>query len=144
MGVVSSPLSGDECLRLKDPFFLEGIKDAIWLSGGDKIPGSNGFNMGFFKKCWNTIKEDIVSLLNEFYVNSKLPKAIIVSILTLIPKMESPQEVSDFCTIYLVNSLYRIVAKMLATKLKNVMPSLISRNQSIFFFFKIDKCLMVF
>lgn len=38
------------------------IKNEIWLSEGDKILGPYGFNMRvfFFKKCWNTLKEDFV------------------------------------------------------------------------------------
>ena len=85
---------------------------------GDKSPGSDGFNTGLFKMCWNTIKEDFVAFLNEFCSSSILPKAIIASFLTLILKVDNDQEVSEFRPIYLISSLHKIVAK--------VIPSLIS------------------
>lgn len=48
----------------------------LWLSDGEKIQRSDGFNMGFFKKCPDIIKDDILLFMNEFHENSKLPKAI--------------------------------------------------------------------
>lgn len=79
--------------------------------------------------------------MNEFYHSSILPEAITTSFLALIPKMENPQKVDDFCLICLVSSLYRILAKILALRLKKVLLSLILETNKLLS--KIYKSLLV-
>lgn len=40
--------------------FYDEIKDSIWYYDGNKSSGPDRFNLIFFKKCWNFIKEDIL------------------------------------------------------------------------------------
>ncbi|GAU47110.1 hypothetical protein TSUD_403430 [Trifolium subterraneum] len=70
--------------------------------------------------------------LAEFHKNVVLPKAITTSFLALIPKKDHPQVLSDYRPICLVSSLYKILSKVLAARLKNVMGKLISEVQSTF------------
>ena len=57
-----------------------------------------------------------------------LNKAYIV----LLPKVQGAEQISDFHTISLSNSLYLIFAKVLANWLRGVLQSLISQFQSAF------------
>lgn len=43
-----------------------------------------------------TLSKKLVSFMNGFHVSVKLPKTITSSFLTLIPKTENPQEISEF------------------------------------------------
>lgn len=52
--------------------------------------------------------------------------------LTLIPKGDDPLSLVDYRLISLVGCQYKILAKILAERLKVVMPELISENQSAF------------
>lgn len=54
------------------------------------------------------------------------------SFLSFIPKKDNPQEVSDFGHIFLISSLYKFISKILTSRVKKVLPSLISKNQSDF------------
>lgn len=81
-------MSDEEVCLLEVLFYVEEIKEAIWENEFDKSQRPDKFNMGFFKVYWNTIKEDLVAYVNEFYSSHKLPKAILASFLTLIPKKE--------------------------------------------------------
>ncbi|XP_058750389.1 uncharacterized protein LOC131623395 [Vicia villosa] len=51
-GVNFVALSSDDSLNLEGMFLEEEVKDVIWSSDGDKSPGPDGFNMGFYKVCW--------------------------------------------------------------------------------------------
>lgn len=52
--------------------------------------------------------------------------------ITLIPKVSHPLNLGDFKLIFLVGSLYKIMAKLLETRLKSIIGGLISNNQSAF------------
>lgn len=50
----------------------------------------------------------------------------------LIPKVNNPQRLNDFRPISLVGCLYKVLAKVLANRLKSVMGSVVSESQSAF------------
>lgn len=59
-------------------------------------------------------------------------KAITTSFLTLISKGDNLQEIDDFIPIFLISSLYRILSKILANRIRNVMNKLVSKSQTAF------------
>jgi len=54
------------------------------------------------------------------------------SFLTLIPKKCNAVNVKDFCPISLVGSVYKLLSKVLANRLREVLDNLISKTQNSF------------
>lgn len=52
--------------------------------------------------------------------------------ISLIPKVTCPKEVADYRPISLIGSIYKLLAKVLATRLQVVLPRLLSKNQFAF------------
>lgn len=50
----------------------------------------------------------------------------------LIPKTKNPQKVTEYRCISLCNVIYRILAKVLANRLKKILPGVVSNSQSAF------------
>ena len=75
-----------------------------------------------------------------------MPQSLGHSFITLIPKVKNPEYVSQFRPISLSNVLYHIFAKVLANRLKKIMPLLISEHQSAFLFDRLisDNILVAF
>ena len=54
------------------------------------------------------------------------------TIILLIPKVERPQKVTDLRPISLCNVVYKVISKVLANRLRGVLPDIITPNQSAF------------
>ncbi|KAI5430636.1 hypothetical protein KIW84_035011 [Lathyrus oleraceus] len=85
-GLNFNVLSVEDRDLLEAPFQVDEIKEIVWLSDCDKSPGPDGFPLGFLKKCWNFVKDDVVNFVQEFYVRGVLPRSATTSFLALIPK----------------------------------------------------------
>lgn len=78
------------------------------------------------------IKNDIMCFISYFHRNNKLLKGIKSTFITLIPKKDNHQSLSDFCPISLVGDLYKLSVKLLANRLCSVIDSVILDTQSTF------------
>jgi hypothetical protein len=78
------------------------------------------------------LKGDIMRFVSEFHRNGKLTKGLNSTFIALIPKVDSPQRLNDFRPISLVGSLYKILAKLLANRLRTVIGSVISEAHTAF------------
>lgn len=90
---------------------------AVWDCGSHKAPGPDGFNFNFTKRSWDVVGEEIIEMVMEFHDKGQLPKGINSTHIMLIPKTKDTMELSKFRPITLVNSLYKIIAKLLANRL---------------------------
>lgn len=67
--------------------------------------------------------------LKKMFVEGKVPEVLNVTLLVLIPKKKQPKRMSDLRPIALSNVLYKIFGKVLANRLKTLLPLVISENQ---------------
>ncbi|GAU49942.1 hypothetical protein TSUD_408370 [Trifolium subterraneum] len=124
-GINFNTLSADDNTSFLQPFVEEEVRDIIWSCDGNKSPGPDGFNLNFFKACWSIVKDDVMAFLTEFHENAFLPKALTASFLTLIPKKDHPQNLFDYRPICLIGSLYKILSKLSANRMKRVSMSVL-------------------
>ncbi|GAU35790.1 hypothetical protein TSUD_56670 [Trifolium subterraneum] len=75
---------------------------------------------------------EVMRFIVEFHRNGKLTKGLNSTFIALIPKVDSPQRLNDFRPISLVGCLYKILAKVLANRLRQVIGSVISESQTTF------------
>ncbi|GLT56437.1 hypothetical protein SLA2020_294760 [Shorea laevis] len=98
-----------------------------------KAPGPDGFSLGFFQDFWETVKEDVVApCLNFLNCGGGLPANMNFTHIVLIPKRVGPKSMTDLRPISLCNVVYRILAKVLANRFKQVLQHVISMEQSAF------------
>ncbi|KAL4190680.1 hypothetical protein AMTRI_Chr07g25950 [Amborella trichopoda] len=99
--------------ELEKLFTVEEISSTIDQLTKDKAPGPDGFPMASFKSFLGTFLPDFKSLFEEFYHRGILNKAINATFIALVPKKEGAKELKDFRPISLLNSSYKILAKVL-------------------------------
>ena len=107
----------------------EEIKTAVFSLSIESAPGPDGFGGGFFQSCWDTVKGDLIGAVRDFFTTGILPRGLNSSFATLIPKSSNAMKVEDYRPIVLGNFVYKIMAKILASRLGVVLAAVISPNQ---------------
>lgn len=125
-------ISMEERTSLEECFYENEIWDVIKNCDENKSPGPDGFNFNFFKHFWSVIKEDVCKFFEEFHANGKLVRILNASFISLIPKIPYPQEVADFRPISFIGNVYKLVSKVLGTRLQKILPRVITENQFSF------------
>lgn len=69
---------------------LEEIHGAVFQLGAFKAPGPDGFNGSFYQQSWESIKDDLAQLVQEFFQKGVLDNRLNQTHIVLIPKVKSP------------------------------------------------------
>lgn len=69
---------------------------------------------------------DVVAGVQEFIDNKKMLKRLNDTIITLIPKAYDPDHIGDYRPISCRNRIYKIISKMLCTRLKRILLNIVS------------------
>ncbi|XP_058751310.1 uncharacterized protein LOC131624376 [Vicia villosa] len=104
-GICFDMINEEDCRWLERSFEEVEIKEAIWGCDGSKIPGPDG---------------------------GELSKVISSSFLALVPNSSNPLSLDEYRPICLVGCMYKVLTKNFAGRLKRVLNSIISYNQSAF------------
>lgn len=75
------------------------------------------------------VKEDILAFMRGLHLRSKHSKRIGVTFIAPNLKKEGIDIIKDFRPISLIGSIYKILAKVLATTIQKVWPDIISKSQ---------------
>jgi len=98
----------------------------------DKSPGPDGYTSEFYKASWEIIGDEVIIAIQSFFAKGFLPKGVNSTILALIPKKKEAREIKDYRPISCCNVLYKAISKILANRLKRILPKFIVGNQSAF------------
>ena len=131
-GLNFSKLEELEAARLELPFSEEEVHIALFDLNGDKAPWPDGFTTAFWQFSWDIVKLDIMDLFKDFHERGKFGRSRNSTFLVLIPKKGGVEDLKDFRPISLVGSVYKLIAKVLANRLKKVMHGLVNTAQNAF------------
>lgn len=113
-------------------FSADEVKNASFDMKPWKAPGPDGFHAVFIQNQWSLIgnlnSKVCLGILNEGHSYGNLNQTNVI----LIPKIPSPSRVEHFPSISLCNVLAKVLEKMLANRLKGILPLFIFQEQSAF------------
>ena len=115
-------------LLIMSPSELE-VKNAVFGLNPDGAPGPDGFGACFYQTYWEIIKKDVLAAVLQFFQSGWLPPNYNSNTLILIPKSSNADSIDQYRPIALANFKFKIITKVLADRLSQILPNLISKEQ---------------
>jgi hypothetical protein len=97
-----------------------------------KAPGPDGFPVHFFQRHWELCGKEVTTMVLKLLNGDQEPTCINKTLIILISKVASPEEIGQFRPISPCNVIYKIASKVLANRFEIFLSEIISEEQSAF------------
>lgn len=114
------------------PVTSEEVKTALWSIDPRSAHGPDGFSANFYRHAWGIVGGEVTFAVQEFFLNSQMLRQINTTTFVLIPKKDNPESIRDYRPLSCCNVLLKIITKILATRLRRVLPRIVSEVQGAF------------
>lgn len=106
------------------------VWEAIKSLSDNKSPGIDGLPIELYKLIWPEIKKEMTEILNHFLNLGILSNTQRTALVTLIHKGGEKQDLKNWRPISLLCTDYKILAKIIANRFKEILPKIISKEQT--------------
>jgi hypothetical protein len=130
--VVRGRITQDMFNKLSAKYTADEVLQAIHDMKSLAAPGPDGLPALFYQNYWDIIGKDVTYMILEVLNNQGDPSQLNHTHICLIPKGNNPKNPSEFRPISLCNVSLKIITKTIANRIKNILPDVISQNQSAF------------
>lgn len=111
---------------------LQELESTLKWFKKDKSPGPDGWPVEFYLAFYDMLGEDLLDVIEESRITGHIHPPMNQTYIALIPKTDDPSSFNDFRPISLCNCLYKIIAKIIANRIKPILSSHISAEQFAF------------
>ena len=112
------------------PVTSEEARKALEDAATGKSPGSDGLPAEFFSTFWHVLGEDLVEVLNASLMTGHFPPSQRRALITVLFKKGARLDQKNWHPISLLNSDYKILARVLAGRMLGVLQHVIHPDQS--------------
>lgn len=125
-------LSHSEKHLLNRPVTQREIETVLFHMGPDKAPGPDETPPAFYQKNWEVVRSSVIMFVMEYFRVKHFPVDLNETILTLIPKVNHPDSITQFQPTALTNVVVKLISKVIANRLKLVIHKLVAQEQCTF------------
>lgn len=126
-------LETDQAEKLESPITEGEIRKAVSLMNTGKSPGNDGFPAEYYKEYIDILAPVLVKVYQEAFEKGYVPPTFNEALISLIPKKDRDiTDPANFRPISLLNVDSKILTKVLALRLQQVLPIIIHENQAGF------------
>lgn len=123
-------LSEDNKELLETDISFEEISLAVKGLSSGKSPGLDGLPAEFYKSFWTIIGDDYFEVLQKCFSEGVLPTSCQRAVLSLLPKKGDLTFLKNWRPVAILCTEYKIVSKVLANRLNNVLYEVVHKDQS--------------
>ena len=109
---------------------IDELRNVVSTMKKNKSPGSDGLPIEFYQTFWPQLQKHFYAFTVETFIVGELPTSARHGILSLIHKSGDKCQLKNYRPISLMNTDYKIIAFVLATRLQKVLPKIIDEDQS--------------
>uniref|UniRef100_A0A803Q160 Reverse transcriptase domain-containing protein n=1 Tax=Cannabis sativa TaxID=3483 RepID=A0A803Q160_CANSA len=104
----------------------------LFRMGSGKAPGPDGMSVIFYKHYWEFVGNEFCEVILDFFVTGRMHKGFNDRNLVLIPKTQNLKRTNHYRPISLCNVTYKVISKLIANKIKPILPRIICPMQAAF------------
>jgi hypothetical protein len=108
------------------------VKKVVFEMRENSAPGPDGFSVSFYKSSWDTVKAELMNMVNDFSMGNLDIARLNYGVITLIPKVKEATNVKQFRPICLLNVSFKIFTKLFTVRLMGVANKIINLSQTTF------------
>lgn len=112
--------------KLMEPILKEKVKKDVFQMNPSKSHGADGMTGHFYQQFWNLVGDKITGMVTDFFATRIMEPGLNRINICLILKKMKANRLMEFRSISLSNVIYKIMAKVLANKIKKIMHAVIS------------------
>ncbi|MCP3926072.1 MAG: hypothetical protein GY714_26205, partial [Desulfobacterales bacterium] len=127
---VDSKLSDSEREGCEGQLTKNELFTALSKMKNNKTPGLDGIPVEFYKTFWNIIGEHFTRVANTCFELKQLSHSQRFSLISTLYKKGDKCDLGNWRPISLLNVDYKIISKTLANRLRNVLSSIVSEDQT--------------
>ena len=117
-----------ENLELMFPVTIEEIQSILTVNKNDKSLGPDGIPVEVFRALFDVLGSDLLRVIEDSRCFGKIPAVFNTTFIALIPKTDYPKSFDDFRPISLCNFVYKIIGKIISTRIKKILGRIISKE----------------
>ena len=125
---IPCPGSSDET-GLTSAFSIQELTRALLDTNANKAPGLDGIPYEFYIKFWGVIGPHFLAMFNHVLETGSVLQSQGKAVIRLIPKTRSPRSLSDYRPISLLNCDYKLMASVLAKRLRPTLVYTLGEHQ---------------
>ena len=110
----------------------EEIRLGLWALKPFKALGPDRLHASFYQHFWPDVKNSICMEIRQIFARGVVPSYLNEPLISLIPKCQNPESLSNYRPINLCNSIYKIVSKIIVGHIRPHLSKLISPVQMAF------------
>jgi hypothetical protein len=124
-------VSEDNAEMLDNEITMQEVAKAVQALPNGKSPGLDGIPVEIYKLFWTKIKDIVCDSLRYGLTEGKLSLDQRRGVLKLIPKKDKDiRKIKNWRPLSLLSTDYKILAKTLARRLEDMLPEIISQDQT--------------
>ncbi|CAI5472184.1 unnamed protein product [Closterium sp. Yama58-4] len=105
------------------------VKNAFAAMARNKSPGSDGLPKELFEAHWDLLGESFMAMAKDFEGTAALPAEIKEAVTILLHKKGDKEQLNNYRPITLLNFAYKVLARVVADRMKSVLHMVISPEQ---------------
>jgi exonuclease III len=123
------PIDTETAQSLEIPILPDEVLTAIRAGAKHKSPGIDGICHDFYMANWETVNLDLLELLNYMFLNKHITLRQKQGVIICLPKENGDGTPNGYRPISLLNTDYKMLARILARRLKLVLDDQLQHTQ---------------